>query len=235
MKAVILAGGFGKRLRPLTDNRPKPLIEVDGVPILFLQMEWLKKFGINEMVLCIGYRKEVIMNLIGDGSNFGIKVEYAIEEEPLGTAGALKNAEALLRDETSFLVLNGDIITDIDPTPLYQKIANGVWSSISVVPLRSPFGIVEIEDDLVKGFVEKPIMLEYSINAGIYCFSKEIFKRLPHKGSIETETFPTLAEEGKLVAVRYPKSAWISIDSHKDIEKAAVEFSDDIEIIKSRK
>ncbi len=234
MKAVILAGGFGKRLRPLTDDKPKPLIEVDGVPILFLQMGWLKKLGFDEIVLCIGYRKEVIMNRIGDGSSFGIKVSYAIEEEPLGTGGALKNAESLLRDETSFLVLNGDIITNIDPSPLYQKIANGAWSSISVVPLRSPFGIVDIENDLVKGFVEKPILLEYSINAGIYCFSKEIFNRLPHKGSIETETFPALAGEGKLVSVSYPDSAWISIDSHKDIEKAAEEFSDDIEIIKSR-
>jgi len=70
MKAVILAGGFGKRLRPLTDDRPKPLIEVDGVPILFLQMEWLKKLGLDEIVLCIGYRKEVIMNRIEDGSSF---------------------------------------------------------------------------------------------------------------------------------------------------------------------
>jgi len=234
MKAVILAGGFGKRLRPLTDDRPKPLVEVDGVPILFLQLEWLKKSGLDEIILCIGYRKEIIMNRIGDGSSFGIKVKYAIEEEPLGTGGALKNAESFLRDEASFLVLNGDIITNIDPTPLHQKIASGAWSSISVVPLRSPFGIVDVENERVKGFVEKPVLLEYAINAGIYCFSNEIFNRLPQKGSIETETFPALAEEGKLVAVSYPKSSWISIDSHKDIEKAAVEFSDDIEKIKSR-
>ena len=234
MKAVILAGGFGKRLRPLTDDRPKPLIELNGVPILLLQIEWLKKSGIDEIILCIGYRKEAIMERIGDGSSFGIKVRYAIEEEPLGTGGALKNAESLIKDNTSFLVLNGDIITDIDPSLLCQKIANGAWSSISIVPLRSPFGIVEIENELVKGFVEKPVLPEYSINAGIYCFSNEIFNRLPQKGSIETETFPALAEESKLVAVSYPRSAWISIDSHKDIEKASEMFSDDIKMIKSR-
>ena len=234
MKAVILAGGFGKRLRPLTDDRPKPLIELDGVPILSFQIEWLKKSGLNEIILCIGYRKEAIMELIGDGSSFGIKVGYAIEEEPLGTGGALKNAESLLKNDTAFLVLNGDIITDIDPSPLRQKVASGALSSISVVPLRSPFGIVDIENKLVKGFVEKPILREYSINAGIYCFSNEIFSRLPQKGSIETETFPALAEESKLVAVSYPESAWISIDSHKDIEKAVEEFSDDIQNIKSR-
>jgi glucose-1-phosphate thymidylyltransferase len=234
MKAVILAGGFGKRLRPLTDDRPKPLIELDGVPILFLQIDWLKKSGLDEIILCIGYRKEAIMERIGDGSRFGIKVEYVIEDEPLGTGGALKNAESLLKDDTCFYVLNGDIITDIDPSPLRQKIARGVWSSISVVPLRSPFGIVDVENELVKGFVEKPVLREYSINAGIYCFSNEIFKRLPQKGSIETETFPALAEEGKLIAVSYPESAWISIDSHKDIEKATEEFSDDIEKIKSK-
>lgn len=234
MKAVILGGGFGKRLRPLTDQRPKPLVELNGVPILFLQIEWLKKSGIDEIILCIGYRKEAIMDRIEDGSSFGIKVGYAIEEEPLGTGGALKNAESLLKDDTSFLVLNGDIITDIDPSPLRQKIASGVLSSISVVPLRSPFGILDIDNELVKGFVEKPVLREYSINAGIYCFSREIFNRLPQKGSIETETFPALAEEGKLVAVSYPEAAWISIDSHKDIEKAAEEFSDDIQNIKSR-
>jgi len=93
---------------------------------------------------------------------------------------------------------------------------------------------LDIENGLVKGFVEKPVLLEHSINAGIYCFSKEIFDRLPQKGNIETETFPALAEEGKLVAVSYPESSWISIDSHKDIDKAAEEFSADIESIKSR-
>ena len=234
MKAVILAGGFGKRLRPLTDDRPKPLIELNGVPILLLQIEWLKKSGIDEIILCIGYRKEAIMEQIGDGSSFGIKVRYAIEEEPLGTGGALKNAESLIKDNTSFLVLNGDIITDIDTYLLFQKIASGAWSSISIVPLRSPFGIVEIENELVKGFVEKPVLLDYSVNAGIYCFSNEIFNRLPKNGSIETETFAALAEESKLVAVSYPRSAWISIDSHKDIEKASEMFSDDIKMIKSR-
>ncbi|MFQ6010709.1 MAG: NDP-sugar synthase [Nitrososphaerales archaeon] len=234
MKAAILAGGFGKRLRPLTDSRPKPLIEIDGVPIVVLQIEWLKRYGVDEAVLCVGYMREVIQSLLGDGSNFGIRIQYAIEEEPLGTGGALKNAESMLNDEKSFLVLNGDVITNLDPSLLREKLENGAWSSMSVVPLRSPFGIVDIENDLVKGFLEKPLIQEYSINAGIYCFSGEIFAKLPDKGSIETQTFPALATEGKLAAVSYPEAAWRSIDSHKDIEDAAKEFGEDIRQIKSR-
>lgn len=96
MKAVILAGGFGKRLKPLTDQMPKPMIEVLNIPIVEWQIRWLRKFGVKEFVLCVGYMREQIFDHIGDGSKFEAKVEYSIEEDPLGTGGALKNAKDLL-------------------------------------------------------------------------------------------------------------------------------------------
>ncbi len=96
MKAVILAGGLGKRLKPLTDERPKPMIEVQNIPIIEWQIRWFKMHGINEIIICVGHLKEQIIDYIGSGNKFGVKVGYAVEEEPLGTGGALKNAESLL-------------------------------------------------------------------------------------------------------------------------------------------
>ncbi|HYZ59611.1 MAG TPA: nucleotidyltransferase family protein, partial [Nitrososphaeraceae archaeon] len=120
MKAVILAGGLGKRLGPLTDERPKPMIEVLDQPIIEWQIKWFKKFGIGEIVICVGYLKEHIIDYIGSGSRFGVKVGYAVEEEPLGTGGALKNAQSLLggAKNDGFFMVNGDILTDLDPNVL---------------------------------------------------------------------------------------------------------------------
>jgi len=110
LKAAILAGGLGKRLRPLTDDRPKPMIKVSGTPILGWQIAWLASHAISDIVLCTGYMRESIINYVGNGSKFGVRVGYVTEDEPLGTGGALKNAESLLRNEESFFVLNGDLI-----------------------------------------------------------------------------------------------------------------------------
>ncbi len=221
MKAVILAGGFGKRLKPLTDQKPKPMIEVCDVPIIEWQVRWLRKAGIRDFVLCVGYMKEHIFDHIGNGDKFDTKVEYSIEEEPLGTGGALLNARDLLAGQESFLMLNGDILTELDPTKLQVKGKH----TIALVPLRSPFGIVEVDSNsLVKGFVEKPEIPDRWINAGVYHFTNEVFKYLPENGNVEMTALPALAREGKLHAIKYPKVFWRSIDSHKDIEEAAKEI-----------
>jgi NDP-sugar pyrophosphorylase family protein len=223
MKAVILAGGFGKRLRPLTDQRPKPMIEVLNVPIIEWQVKWLKKFGISEVIVCVGYMKEQIIEHIGSGSRLGVKVGYAVEEEPLGTGGALKNAESLLAKQDSFFMINGDILTELDPNKL--GIGDGVHQSLALVPLRSPFGVVELDgNSRVLGFVEKPRVPGKWINAGVYHFTQEVFGYLPENGNIETTALPALAKEGKLNATKYEEVFWRSIDSHKDIEEAAKEL-----------
>ena len=223
MKAVILAGGFGKRLKPLTNDRPKPMIEVSGVPILEWQIDWLHRNDINEVVICLGYLHEVVMNHIGCGKNFGVKVGYSMEEEPLGTGGALKNASSLLSG-TSFLALNGDILTDLNPWKLVDDLTPDVMGSIASVPLSSPFGIIEIEKGFAKGFREKPVIRDYWINAGVYCLSTEILDILPDKGNIESTTMPKLADEGRLKITKYDQVNWRSIDTHKDIEEAEKQF-----------
>lgn len=221
MKAVILAGGFGKRLKPLTDQRPKPMIEVLDVPIVEWQVRWLRKFGVNEFVLCVGYMREQISDHIGDGSKFGVKIEYSVEEDALGTGGALKNAKHLLVGQDSFFMLNGDVLTELDPNKL--KVVGS--QTIALVPLRSPFGVVELDkNSRVLGFTEKPEISDRWINAGVYHFTQEVFRQLPDKGNIEVTALPALAREGKLQAVKYRGIFWRSIDSHKDIDEAAKEL-----------
>lgn len=221
MKAVILAGGFGKRLKPLTDERPKPMIEVCGIPIIEWQVRWLRKAGIQDFVLCVGYMREHIFDHIGNGNKFAARVEYSVEEEPLGTGGALLNARDLLAGQDSFLMLNGDVLTELDP----NKLQVARKHTIALVPLRSPFGIVELDSNSrVKGFIEKPEIPDRWINAGLYHFTDEVFEYLPKNGNIEMTALPELAKEGKLHAVKYPKVFWRSIDSHKDIEEAAKEM-----------
>ncbi|RLE56300.1 MAG: nucleotidyltransferase [Thermoprotei archaeon] len=222
MKAVVLCGGYGKRLRPLTLERPKPLIPISGKPILVHQFEWLKSYGINCIILCVGYLKEKIIEEIGNGEKYGIKVAYVVEPEPLGTGGALKNAEHLLKNEDSFLVLNGDIITNLDPRLLVEAIKESdAIGAIAAVPLRSPYGILDIDEaGFIIKFREKPELVNYWINAGVYCFKPEIFEYLPARGDIEVTAFPKLAEEKKLKAVKYRNVMWKSIDTVKDIEEA---------------
>lgn len=223
LKAIILAGGLGKRLRPLTDERPKPMIEVSNIPIIEWQIKWLKNHRIDQIVICVGYLKEQIIDYIASGSKFGVKVGYAVEEEPLGTGGALKNAESLLDGgkEEGFFMINGDILTNLNPLKL--KISD-TSAALALVPLRSPYGVVEInQDSKVLGFVEKPFIDDKWINAGVYYFTKKVFSYLPENGNIELTALPTMAKENMLKAVKYENTFWRSIDSHKDIEEAAKE------------
>jgi NDP-sugar pyrophosphorylase family protein len=219
MKAVILAGGFGKRLRPYTDKTPKSLIKVAGRPILEHQILWLRKQGIEEFILLVGYKREKILEYFGNGERLGVKIEYSIEEEPLGTGGAIKNAKGKLKNTSSFLILNGDILTDLRILPLIDSLNKDVVGVLALVPLPSPYGIVEFDDEgYILRFREKPLLEDYWINAGVYLFNESIFEYLPDKGDIEKITFPTLADEGLLKAVKYQGVFWRSIDTFKDIE-----------------
>jgi NDP-sugar pyrophosphorylase family protein len=223
MKAVILAGGLGKRLKPLTNDRPKPMIEVLNVPILEWQIKWFKKHNIKEIIICVGYLKENIIDYLGSGSKFGINLGYVVEDNPLGTGGALKNTSSLLNSSTEhgFFMTNGDILTNIDP----HKLSSQNISSIALVPLRSPYGIVNVDNDSnVIGFDEKPEIPDKWINAGVYYFTKDVFEYLPENGNIEVTALPAMAQDGKLKAIRFQDNFWRSIDSHKDIDEAAKEI-----------
>ncbi|QKQ99448.1 NDP-sugar synthase [Metallosphaera tengchongensis] len=217
MKAIILAGGYGKRLRPFTDDKPKPLVEIAGKPILEWQILWLKKYGILNFLILAGYKKEVLVDWSSQNADrLGVNVMLGVENEPLGTGGAIKRVKNFLAED--FLVLNGDILTNLDVNQL-----SGKGNVIALVPLKSPYGVVEVSDSKVTRFIEKPVLYEHWINAGVYHLTPEVFEYLPDKGDLEKTTFPNLAERGLLKAVKFKDAYWRSIDSIKDMEEASQE------------
>ena len=215
MKAIILAGGRGKRLRPITDYVPKPLVPIKNIPIKEWQLKYLKKFGINEVIICTGYKQNMFENYL-DSKKIGIKIRYSIEKSPLGTGGAIKKASKMIKDK-SFFVINGDTITNIDLKKL-SKIEN----SIAAVELRTRFGILETKDDKITKFKEKKEISDLWMNVGIYYLQKNIFKDLPIKGDIEKTLFPDYAKKGKLHIVKFKNVQWYSIDSFKDMEECSL-------------
>jgi Nucleoside-diphosphate-sugar pyrophosphorylase involved in lipopolysaccharide biosynthesis/translation initiation factor 2B, gamma/epsilon subunits (eIF-2Bgamma/eIF-2Bepsilon) len=218
MQAVILAGGFGKRLAPLTSEVPKPLLPVGGRPILVRQIEWLRGFGIRDVVLAVGYLKHKIFEALGDGRKLGVRIFYSVEEEPLGTGGAIKNAEPFITNDV-FVVLNGDVLTNLDLNKLVEALGNAD-GAIALVPLRSPYGIVEFDaGGYVTHFREKPILEGFYINAGVYALRVRVLSELPDRGNIEETLFPRLAQQRRLKAVVYRDVFWKSVDSLKDLEE----------------
>jgi mannose-1-phosphate guanylyltransferase len=217
VKALILSGGMGKRLRPITDYLPKALVPIDSIPIIEWQIKYFKKFGIKEFVICTGYRSNQLAGHLSQ-KKLNVSIQYSIEKTPLGTGGAIKNASKFL-DQDTFYVINGDVITDLDPRKLRTR-----TNSIAVVPLRTAFGIVHVIGNKVDRFEEKPVIPHYWINAGMYYLEKDIIKLLPRIGNIETTAFPKLASMNNLHAVKYEKSFWHSIDSHKDLEECTEEM-----------
>ena len=219
MKALILAGGRGKRLRPLTDKTPKSLIPINKKPLIQYTINYLKKFGINEIIVCTGYKSKQIQNFLKKKKNFGCKIEYSIETKPLGTAGAIRNAIKNLSDE-SFLVINGDIITNIDLKKILKK-----PNTIAANELKTKFGTMEIKNNKILKFNEKTDVQNVWMNPGLYHLSTGILKILPRTGSLEAEIFPKLAKNKSLHTVKFKNVLWHSIDSFKDIELSSQEIN----------
>ena len=214
MKAFILAGGYGTRLRPLTNRTPKPLLELAGKPIIRWQIEWLSKNGVDSFVVGIGYLKHKIKNYF-KGTN--LDVEFIEENEPLGTGGAIKNAEQLLENEREFIAVNGDIISSLSPKKLSLRKSDIV--SMALVPLKSPYGVIKARGSRIIEFREKPLLKGYWLNAGVYKISNKIFRMLPEKGSLE-ELFQKLAQKNKIGCTKFSDIYWRSVDSLKDMEEA---------------
>ena len=216
--ALSIAGGRGERLRPLTDNRPKPMVEINNKPIIGYQVEWMRAQGVTDVVFLTGYMGEMIQEYFGNGSEHGITAHYSNENTPLGRGGALKQGLGHVPIETkAVLVANGDIITNQSLKPMIklheQSQATG---TMMLVPYPSQYGVVESNDqNIVTQFIEKG-RLPFWINAGGYVFDRGIESLLPDVGDHETSTFQDLATEGKLSAFR-SDMAWTSIESPKDI------------------
>ena len=217
MKAIILAGGRGKRLKPITDYVPKPLIPINNIPIIEWQIKYLKKFGIDEVIICSGYKTTMIENYL-KMKDLGIKIKFSIEKSPLGTGGAIKKASKMIKGK-EFFVINGDTITDIDLKKL-AKIPN----SIAAIELKTKYGILDIKDQKIIKFREKKEIADTWMNAGIYYLQKSIVKELPIKGDIEKTLFPKYAKLGKLNMIKFKNLKWYSIESFKDMEDCALEI-----------
>ena len=165
--AIILAGGKGERLRPYTNDRPKPMVEINGKPILAYQLEQLKKAGIEEVVFACSYHHEVLEKHVGPGKRYGVKAHYSVEKIPLGRGGGIKKAMQLLdKDWENVIITNGDNLWKLDLAELIKKHEEKkAIATVVVVPLKSPYGIVEFNDqDQIVGFSEKPI-LPHWVNA----------------------------------------------------------------------
>ncbi len=214
MDAIILAGGRGKRLRPVTDYVPKPLVPVGNVPLIEWQMRYLKEYGIADVVVCTGYKSKMIENHM-HAKDMGINVRFSVEESPLGTGGAIKRAADMVAGE-SFLVMNGDVLTDIN----LERII-GVPNAVASVELKTGFGILETDGNTITGFKEKGRIHDMWMNAGIYHLQRDIAGDLPDVGDIERTLFPEYARRGRLGTVKFRDVWWYSIDSFKDIEECA--------------
>ena len=216
MKAIILAGGRGKRLRPVTDYVPKPLVPIKNIPIIEWQIKYLKKFGVDEIIICTGYKQEMLENYL-DVEKLKIKIKFSVEKSPLGTGGAIKKAGKMIKDK-SFFVINGDVITDINLERLSLK-----QNSIASIEMRTKYGILESQEGKITKFNEKENILDMWMNAGIYHLQKNILKDLPNKGDIEKTLFPDYAKREKLNIVKFKNVKWHSIDSFKDMEECSLD------------
>lgn len=214
MKAIILAGGRGKRLKPVTDYVPKPLVPIKNIPIIEWQIRYLKKFGIREVIICTGYKADMIESYLSM-KKLGMKIKFSIEKTPLGTGGAIKKAGKWINDK-SFFVINGDTITNIDLDKLVSK-----KNSIAAIELRTKYGILETESDKIINFKEKKEISDTWMNAGIYHLQKEVLKKLPIKGDIEKTVFPDYAKKGMLNTIKFKNVEWFSVDSFKDMEECS--------------
>jgi len=218
MKAVIIVGGEGTRLRPLTCNTPKAMLPVLNKPFLEHMTHYLRGHGVEEIILALCYLPHHIESYFGDGSEFGVKMNCVMEDSPLGTAGAVKNTEKYL--ENVFLVFNGDIVTDIDLGAMlsfhHERRAK---ATIALTPVEDPsaYGVIETNSEgRVKRFVEKPPREEATtnlINAGIYILDKEVLQEIPPNTffMFEHHLFPHLLEKGVPVYSYASDTYWIDI------------------------
>src|SRR5215510_11218568 len=218
MKGLILAGGKGTRLRPLTLNTPKPVVPVANSPFLLFQIDLMRSAGISEIILSLSYQPRKIEDLLKDGSDYGVWIRYAVEGTPLGTGGAFKNAEEHI--DSTAVVFNGDVLTNID---LADVVAHhrkkGAVATIVLTPVENPsaYGLVETNPDgWIQRFIEKPGPDEITcntINAGIYVLEPAVLKYMP-KGepySFERGLFPTLLEQKESVLSFVLDKYWIDI------------------------
>ena len=218
MEAIILAGGKAERLGDAAGGRPKALVELAGRPLAAYQVEQLAAAGVTRvLVSCADGQEGAFKTALG---GIGPEVVAVPEPEPLGRGGGIRYAAQTRREQGDVFALNGDELVDVD---LSQLLAlhreRQSAATITVVPLRSPFGVVDLDDDLVTGFREAP-RLDQWVSCGIYVLGEEALERFPERGDHETSTFPELAGERRLHALRH-EGVWLTVNTPKDLRVAS--------------
>ena len=218
MEAVILAGGKAERLGEAAAGRPKALVEIGGRPLAAYQVEQLARAGVERvLVSCAAGQEGAFETALG---GIGPEVVAVPEPEPLGRGGGIRFAAEQRREAGDLFALNGDELVDVDASKLLEHHRAGdAAATITVVPLQSPFGVVELDDeDHVTGFREAP-RLEHWVSCGVYVLGEDALERFPERGDHETTTFPELAAEGRLRALRH-EGIWLTVNTPKDLRVA---------------
>jgi NDP-sugar pyrophosphorylase family protein len=227
VKAVILVGGLGARLRPLTFSIPKPLLPVGERPLLQIVIEQLRGEGIEEIVLATGYQAELVRAFCGDGGRFGVRVSYVHEHEPLGTAGPLSLVRDLVADDSHVLLMNGDVLTHLDFGRLLDAAtANGCDLTVAYTThvYTSPFGVLEIADGHVTGIVEKP-SVTHDVSAGIYVVSASALAYVPDgRAFTMPELIQALLDDGRSVGAFRIDEFWLGLETISRFEEAMAEL-----------
>ncbi len=226
MKAVILAGGLGTRLKPFTEVIPKPLLPIGEKAVLEIQIEHLKKHGFNEIILATNYKSDYIENFFGDGSRYGVKLSVSREEKPLGTVGPLTLLKSKLIEP--FIVMNGDVLSNINFTDFYNfALHNDTLLSISIKKIIMPyqFGNIFFKDHFVTGIEEKPDIITYAL-AGIYIMMPDIFRFIPDNEYYGMDSLiKAMLLEKKPISKYELSEYWLDIGRIDDFEAAQKDFN----------
>ncbi len=224
-KVVLMVGGLGTRLRPLTENTPKPMLPVGGKPILQTIVEKFVSYGFVNMVMCVGYKSNIIQDFFEDGSKFGANIEYVLEEKRMGTAGALTLLET--KPSAPFFVMNGDLLTNVNFEHLLEfHLANNSMATMCVreYDFQVPYGVVNVKHGKILSIEEKPVQ-KFFVSAGIYMLDSQCIEMIPEN---EFYDMPTLFE--KLISmneniISFPlREYWLDIGRMEEYEKANLEY-----------
>ena len=217
MEAIILAGGKAERLGAAAQGRPKALVEIAARPLAAYQVEQLGAAGVERVIVsCAAGQEELFETALG---GIGPEIVAVGEPEPMGRGGGIRFAAQARRDSGDVYALNGDELVDVDLQRLLElHESSGALATITVVQVRSPFGVVDLEDGVVTGFREAPKLDDW-VSCGIYVLGEEALKRFPERGDHETSTFPELAAERRLHALRH-EGIWLTVNTPKDLRLA---------------
>ena len=224
--AVILVGGSGLRMRPFTEDMPKCMIPLQEKPLIHWIISWLKSYGFKHIIMGVAYRKEVVINYLKENPQ-GLKIDFSEHTVEGETGEGFRLAISRFVKDEDFLAMNGDEITNLDLERLEKlHLKNKPVATIAVAPMRSPFGVLELEGDDIVGFREKTLLENTLVSIGVYMLNREILSYIPETGSIERTVFPLLAKKRLLKACRLkPDELWLTINSVKDLSVAEKEFA----------